>query len=62
MVMNVVVIMQRQLSREQWKCHRFSSSPELVDIFVRNRDGHFSALVAVKGVFAVFSALLALLQ
>ena len=39
-VMDVPVIMQRRCSREQWKCHRFSSSPELVDIFVRNRDGH----------------------
>ena len=34
--------------------HRFSSSPELVDTFVRNRDGHFSALVAVNGFFCVF--------
>ena len=39
-VTDVPVIMQRRCSREQWKCHRFSSSPELVDIFVRNRDGH----------------------
>ena len=54
-VMNVAVIMQRQLSREQWKCHTFRSSPELVDIFVRNRDRHFSAMMAVKGFFlAVF--------
>ena len=29
-----------KLSCEQWKCLRFSSSPELVDIFVRNKDGH----------------------
>ena len=39
-VVDVPVIMQRRCSREQWKCHRFSSSPELVDIFVRNRDGY----------------------
>ena len=32
----------------------FSSSPEPVDIFVRNRDGHVSAVVAVKGGLAVF--------
>ena len=41
-VMDVAVIMQRQFSCEQWKCFKFSSSPELVDIFVRNRDGTFS--------------------
>ena len=33
-VMDVAVIMQRQLPSEQWKCLRFSSSPELVDFFV----------------------------
>ena len=46
--MDVAVIMQRQLSREQWKCHRLSSSPELVDIFV--------------GVFSEFFALTLLMR
>ena len=51
--------MQRQLSREQWKCLRFSSSPELVDIFVRNRDGHASAEYAgEEGFFCAFFAFL----
>ena len=42
------------LSCEQWRCLSFSSSQELVDIFVRNRDGQFQRMVAVKGLSAVF--------
>ena len=40
-VLDVAVIMQRQVvSLEQWKCLRFSSSPEFENIPVRRRDGY----------------------
>ena len=45
LAMDVPVIMQRRCSLEQWKCIRFSSSPDLVDIPVRNRrafSAHFA--------------------
>ena len=53
-LVDVPVIMQRRCSLEQWKCLRFSSSPDLVDIPVRNRDGHVSACGGGEGAFRVF--------
>ena len=47
----------------QWKCHRFSSSPESVDIPVRNRGGHSAfSRAAMKGVFGGSVAFFALFQ
>ena len=37
---DVAVICSDKLSLEQWKCLRFSSSPEFADIPVRSRDGY----------------------
>ena len=50
-VLDVPVIMQR---REQWKFRRFSSSPGLVDIPVRNRDRLLSAVGCDEWFFRPF--------